>query len=61
MRRNIKFLKWWIQSFLINIKRIIVGLRNDDGIVTRVVEYSTQEIFKSVQVKILIFLIQSLK
>lgn len=28
-----KAIKWWCQSFLVGIKRIIVGLRNDNGIV----------------------------
>lgn len=28
-----KAIKWWCQSFLVGIKRIIVGLRNDSGIV----------------------------
>jgi hypothetical protein len=53
IKRNIKFLKWWIQSFLIDIKRIIVGLRDDDGIVTKVIECNTHEILKSAQVEFL--------
>ncbi|CAF0849438.1 unnamed protein product [Brachionus calyciflorus] len=42
--RNIKFLKWWIQSFMIGIKHIKVGLRNDDGIINKIVDCDLDEI-----------------
>uniref|UniRef100_A0A158PC26 RAI1 domain-containing protein n=1 Tax=Angiostrongylus cantonensis TaxID=6313 RepID=A0A158PC26_ANGCA len=31
-----KSMKWWLQSFLVGIDHIIVGYRNDDGIVKKV-------------------------
>lgn len=36
--RNQKFLKWWLQSYLVGIKLIKVGLRNDDGIIKKIVD-----------------------
>ncbi|CAF3736466.1 unnamed protein product [Adineta steineri] len=32
-RYNRKFAKWWIQCFLVGIKTMIIGLRDDNGIV----------------------------
>ena len=31
--KSFKLIKWWAQSFLIGIKKIVVGYRDDDGIV----------------------------
>lgn len=33
-----KMLKWWCQSFLVGIQRVIVGYRNDNGIVNEIKE-----------------------
>ncbi|KAK6041255.1 RAI1 like protein [Cooperia oncophora] len=33
-----KSMKWWLQSFLIGIRDIVVGYRDDDGIVTKLRE-----------------------
>ncbi|XP_055624288.1 decapping nuclease DXO homolog [Toxorhynchites rutilus septentrionalis] len=35
---------WWCQSFLVNIGKIFVGLRNDQGIVNEIKEMSLREI-----------------
>lgn len=45
--KRFKFMKWWAQSFLVNISCIICGFRNDEGIVKEVREYSVPELAKS--------------
>ncbi|XP_019724083.1 decapping and exoribonuclease protein-like [Hippocampus comes] len=42
-------LKWWAQSFLLGVPRIVVGVRNDDGVVVSVRTYRTAEIPQLVQ------------
>ncbi|EON65981.1 hypothetical protein W97_05223 [Coniosporium apollinis CBS 100218] len=39
-----KLLKFWIQSFLLGVPKIIVGFRSPDGILQRVEELETQKI-----------------
>ncbi len=39
-----KLLKYWIQSFLLGVPKIIVGFRTRDGILARVQEYETHTI-----------------
>lgn len=39
-----KLLKFWIQSFLLGVPKIIVGFRSPDGILRRVEELETQKI-----------------
>ncbi|XP_055532419.1 decapping and exoribonuclease protein-like [Wyeomyia smithii] len=39
-----KTIKWWCQSFLVNVQRIFVGLRNDRGIVDEIREMSLEQI-----------------
>ena len=46
--RNPKFFKWWLQSYLVNIESIQVGLRDDNGIVRQVVACSTNQIYQAV-------------
>ncbi len=46
--RNPKFFRWWLQSFLIDTQRIVVGLRDDKGIVSRVVECNASEMYQEV-------------
>ncbi|KJH46395.1 RAI1 like protein [Dictyocaulus viviparus] len=41
-----KSMKWWLQSFLIGIDHIIVGYRNDDGIVKKVESLQIDELTK---------------
>ena len=41
---HFKLLKFWAQSFLAGVPKIIVGLRDDDGIVTSLKEYPTLKI-----------------
>ncbi|KIH42357.1 RAI1 like protein, partial [Ancylostoma duodenale] len=35
-----KSLKWWLQSFLLGVRDIIVGYRDDDGFVKKVCKYN---------------------
>ncbi|EPY50201.1 Dhp1p-interacting protein Din1 [Schizosaccharomyces cryophilus OY26] len=42
MRR--KLLKFWAQSYLLGIGRIVIGFRNDDGILTEIKELPTRQI-----------------
>jgi len=39
-----KLLKYWIQSFLLGVPRIIVGFRDQDGILRSMEEYETLNI-----------------
>ena len=39
-----KLLKFWVQSFLLGVPKIIVGFRNEAGILTRLEELQTREI-----------------
>ncbi len=39
-----KLLKFWIQSFLLGVPKIIVGFRNRDGILLRLEEIQTKDI-----------------
>ena len=39
-----KLLKFWIQSFLLGVPKIIVGFRSEEGILQQVQEYQTQEL-----------------
>ena len=39
-----KLLKFWAQSFLLGVPRIIVGFRNQHGILERLEELATHEI-----------------
>lgn len=42
--KNIKFLKWWIQSFLVDIKLLKVGLRNEDGIIKKIIDCKIEDL-----------------
>jgi len=46
-----KLLKWWAQSFLIGISKIVCGFRDDDGIVREIREFQTSEIPKQCMVE----------
>ncbi|KAI9308347.1 RAI1 like PD-XK nuclease-domain-containing protein [Cunninghamella echinulata] len=39
-----KLLKFWAQSFLVGVPKIIVGFRNDDGHIKKIQEFKTLEI-----------------
>ena len=45
IKRNMKYLKWWLQSYLVDIKVIKIGMRNDDGIVNKIIECTTRDIY----------------
>ncbi|KAK3584832.1 hypothetical protein CHS0354_005687 [Potamilus streckersoni] len=42
--KRFKLIKWWAQSFLVGIPKIVCGFRDDDGIVHRLQTYDTLEI-----------------
>lgn len=44
--RRYKLLKWWAQSFLIGIPKIVCGVRDDDGYVLHLKTYETGQIPK---------------
>ncbi|KAM9783606.1 decapping and exoribonuclease protein-like [Syngnathus typhle] len=39
-----KLLKWWAQSILLGVPRIVAGFKNDDGVIVSVRTYHTAEI-----------------
>ncbi|XP_054006664.1 decapping and exoribonuclease protein-like [Hylaeus anthracinus] len=39
-----KTLGWWCQSYLADIQNIVCGLRNDNGIVTKIKEYKLKQL-----------------
>ena len=43
-----KLMKYWIQSFLLGVPKIIVGFRSRDGILTEVQEIETHTIPETV-------------
>lgn len=45
-----KLMKWWAQSYLVGIPRIICGFRDDEGIVKNLQTFKTVEIPKETQV-----------
>ncbi|ELU05819.1 hypothetical protein CAPTEDRAFT_186717, partial [Capitella teleta] len=47
--KKFKLLKWWCQSFLLGVPRVVCGFRDDDSIVQRIKTYSTLEIPKLCQ------------
>lgn len=42
--KRFKLIKWWAQSFLIGVPKIVCGFRDDDGVVHRLEEFKTQDI-----------------
>ncbi|KAK4179864.1 RAI1 like PD-XK nuclease-domain-containing protein [Triangularia setosa] len=46
---NRKLMKFWAQSFLLGVPRIIVGFRDRDGMLVNIEEYSTQKIDEQVR------------
>lgn len=51
IRYERKLLKFWIQSFLLGVPRIIVGFRNKNGILQELKELETKEIPNEVKRK----------
>lgn len=45
-----KLRNWWCQSFLVNIRKIIVGTRTQDGVVDELTEMNVKDIPKQCQV-----------
>lgn len=43
-------MKWWAQSYLVGIPRIICGFRDDEGVVKNLQTFKTVEIPKETQV-----------
>ena len=46
-----KLLKWWVQSFLIGVPKIVCGFRDDSGIVQKLETFRTLDIPKQLQVR----------
>ncbi|KAI8968584.1 RAI1 like PD-XK nuclease-domain-containing protein [Mycotypha africana] len=44
-----KLLKFWAQSFLVGVPRVICGFRDDEGIVKSITEFKTMEIPRQVR------------
>uniref|UniRef100_A0A915PM15 Decapping nuclease n=1 Tax=Setaria digitata TaxID=48799 RepID=A0A915PM15_9BILA len=44
-----KAMKWWVQSFLIGIQNMVVGFRDNNGIVTRVERLKVQQLPRKAQ------------
>lgn len=42
--KRFKLLKWWLQSFLIGINRIVCGFRDDGGFVEKIQEFIVKEL-----------------
>lgn len=42
--KRFKLIKWWAQSFLLGISKIVCGFRDDDGIVHDLQDYQTRQI-----------------
>ena len=49
-----KFLKWWLQSFLVDIELLKVGLRDDEGVVKKIVDCKVSDIYKSSTNKVIL-------
>lgn len=49
-----KLIKWWAQSFLIGIPRIVCGFRDDNGVVQTLQNYPVHEIPGIVKVSFLV-------
>ncbi|XP_014667758.1 PREDICTED: decapping and exoribonuclease protein-like [Priapulus caudatus] len=47
--KKFKLIKWWLQSFLVGIPRIICGFRTDEGVVTSLQEYGVADIPKIIR------------
>lgn len=45
-----KLMKWWAQSFLVGIPKIVCGFRDDDGIITNLQNFRTVDIPRESQV-----------
>jgi RAT1-interacting protein len=48
--RRHKLMKWWVQSFLVGVPKLICGFRNDDGIVKSLQTFKIADIPKETQV-----------
>lgn len=47
-----KLRNWWCQCFLVNVQKVIVGTRNENGIVNEISSMTVKEIPKQCQVKL---------
>ena len=44
-----KMLKWWAQSFLLAVRQVVIGLRDDDGVLLHQAQYDVNKIPRFVQ------------
>lgn len=42
--KRFKLIKWWAQSFLVNVPEIVCGYRDDDGVVRRLESFHTNKL-----------------
>ncbi|CAF3339487.1 unnamed protein product [Rotaria sp. Silwood1] len=47
LKHNRKFAKWWIQCFLVGIKTMVIGLRDNNGIVNSLAPLNIEDIEKA--------------
>ncbi len=45
-------MKWWIQSFLVDTRQLLIGLRDDNGIVKKLAKYNVSNLQKEAQVSL---------
>ncbi len=43
-------MKWWLQCFLVDIKHFLIGLRDDNGIVRKLVKHEVSKIYERAEV-----------
>lgn len=46
-------MKWWLQSFLVDTKKLLVGMRDDNGIVNKLLNLNVSQIIQ--EAKVIIF------
>lgn len=52
MTDRFKLIKWWSQSFMVDIESIICGFRDDEGVVHQLEEFKTRNIPKIANVRV---------
>jgi hypothetical protein len=51
-------MKWWLQCFLVDTKKLLIGLRDDFGFVKNLIQCDISLIYKEAQVRIYSFLFE---
>jgi hypothetical protein len=37
-------MKWWLQSFLVDTKKLLIGMRDDSGIVHKLINFEVSQV-----------------